>query len=88
MIGYVDRTEIPAYYRCMDVMVIPSRPLGLRDPSPVVIMEAGLSGVVVIGSDIAGIPELVGETGHIVPHSSPDRLSDCLAYLRDSTADS
>ncbi len=83
--GYVPRAQTPPYYRCMDVLVIVSRTVGsVRDQSPVVIMEANLCGAVVIGSSLAGIPELVGDTGFIVPEGDVEALRARLGYLRDN----
>lgn len=80
--GYIPRDQTPPYYRCMDVLVVASRQEGqVRDPSPVVIMEAGLSGVVVIGSDLAGIPELVGETGFVIAQGNVTQLRERLSHL-------
>ena len=82
--GYVPHEQTPPYYRCMDVLVLASRRVGIqREPAGVVIMEANLCGVVAIGSDLPGPAEMVGETGFVIPEGDIQKLRACLKYLRD-----
>lgn len=49
------RERMKELYQEMDVLLVPSR----QDPLPTVIVEAGLSGVPVVGSRVGGIPEMI-----------------------------
>jgi glycosyltransferase involved in cell wall biosynthesis len=57
------RARMKELYHEMDVLFVPSR----QDPLPTVIVEAGLSGVPVVGSRAGGIPEMVesGDNGFL-----------------------
>jgi len=55
-LGSRPHAEIPQAFKAMDVLVVPSV---WPENSPIVIREALLSGVPVVGSRIGGIPELV-----------------------------
>jgi glycosyltransferase involved in cell wall biosynthesis len=65
-LGHVENQRIPAIYRQIDVLIVPSV---WPENSPVTITEAMASGVPVIASDVGGIGELVedGVTGYLVP---------------------
>ena len=83
--GYVPHEQTPPYYRCMDVLVLVSRQVGIkREPAGVVIMEANLSGVPAIGSDLPGPAEMVGEAGVVIPEGDVEALRACLKHLRDN----
>jgi glycosyltransferase involved in cell wall biosynthesis len=51
------RARMKELYRELDVLFVPSR----QDPLPTVIVEAGLSGVPVVGARAGGIPEMIDE---------------------------
>ncbi|MGZ3650029.1 MAG: glycosyltransferase family 4 protein [Bdellovibrionota bacterium] len=51
------RSRMKELYQEMDVLFVPSR----QDPLPTVIVEAGLSGVPVVGARNGGIPEMIAE---------------------------
>ena len=83
--GYVPHAQTPPYYRCMDVLILVSRRVGIQqEPAGVVIMEANLSGVVTIGSDLPGPAEMVGKTGFVIPEADVEGLRACLRHLRDN----
>lgn len=77
--GAVGQDEMPAYYREADIFCQPSFAEGI----PVVLMEAMASGLPVVSSAIAGIPELVedGVNGRLVPPGRPDLLAAALGDL-------
>lgn len=49
------RSDVKDLYQAFDLLLVPSR----QDPLPTVIVEAGLSGVPVIGARAGGIPEMI-----------------------------
>jgi glycosyltransferase involved in cell wall biosynthesis len=87
-LGLADRVELPGAlgqdalrprYDAADVFVLASFDEGV----PVVLMEAMASGLPVVATRIAGIPELIddGETGLLVPPGRVDALVDAVARL-------
>jgi glycosyltransferase involved in cell wall biosynthesis len=79
--GWVGSEEIPAIMRQATVLVHPSSKLG--DGVPNVIKEAMAIGTPVIGSNIAGIPELLqgGKHGILVPPKDVKALADAIQNL-------
>lgn len=77
MLGY--RDDIPEILAACDVFVLPS----YREGTPRVITEAMASGLPVIASDIAGIPEQVedGESGYLIPAGDSETLATRLKEL-------
>ena len=60
--GNVPAEEMPSVINCIDVMVLPS----LNEGLPLVCAEAIRCGASVVGSDVGGIPEVIGR-GYVVP---------------------
>jgi glycosyltransferase involved in cell wall biosynthesis len=62
------RSDVADLLARSDIMVFPSRPTG--EGMPGVLIEAGLSGVPVVATDVPGARTVIadGETGMIVPH--------------------
>lgn len=54
--GNIPSEQMPDFYNCMDLLVLPSKNEGL----PLVTIEAIQCGVPVIGSNVGGIPEVIG----------------------------
>lgn len=76
------RSDMPALYRLMDVLVLPSH----REGWPRSPMEASAMGVPVVVTDIRGCREVVvpGETGLMIPVRDPGALADAtLQLLKD-----
>jgi glycosyltransferase involved in cell wall biosynthesis len=75
--GWQDEAGVRAALAAAHALALPSFAEGL----PVVAMEAMAAGRPVIGTWIAGIPELVrdGETGWLVPPADPDALAAAIA---------
>jgi glycosyltransferase involved in cell wall biosynthesis len=78
-IGLQPHDELEKLYDRAAVQVLPSYSEGL----PVVCIEAMAHGRPVVGSDVAGIAELIvdGETGYLVPPRDPTKLRDALLRL-------
>jgi glycosyltransferase involved in cell wall biosynthesis len=76
-LGY--RSDVPALLRAADIFVLPSH----REGMPRSIIEAMLSGLPVVATNIRGAREEVveGETGHLVPVRDPARLASSLSRL-------
>ena len=74
------RSDVAYHLRRADLLVFPSRPEG--EGMPGVLIEAGLSGVPVVATDVPGVRQIVrhGQTGVIVP-------VDDLPALVTATAD-
>jgi glycosyltransferase involved in cell wall biosynthesis len=79
--GSLEQDAVRALYAGSDVFCLPSFAEGV----PVVLMEAMASGLPVVTTPIAGIPELVGDgrDGLLVAPGRADRLSDALVALAD-----
>jgi glycosyltransferase involved in cell wall biosynthesis len=78
--GGFDRAGIADVYKQIDLLVVPS--LWLEN-SPLVIHEAFMAGVPVVGARIGGIADLVtdGRTGLLYEPSSPAELRAALGGL-------
>jgi glycosyltransferase involved in cell wall biosynthesis len=77
--GAVGQDGIGSWYRWADVFCLPSFAEGV----PVVLMEAMATGLPVVTTTIAGIPELVehGRSGLLVPPGRADLLASALMTL-------
>ncbi len=80
--GRFDHDRAEAIFAQMDVLVVASRWL---ENSPLVIHEAFMAGVPVIGTAIGGIVDLLdhGRHGILVPPDDPDALAAALRELMD-----
>lgn len=69
------RERMKELYQEMDVLLVPSR----QDPLPTVIVEAGLSGLPLVGANAGGIPEMIfpGRNGFLF-----DTEAEAAAQLR------
>lgn len=81
MPGSVGQDELPSYFAAADVFCMASFAEGI----PVVLMEAMATGLPVVATWIAGIPELVedGSTGLLVPPGRADLLAAALVSLSE-----
>ncbi len=79
LVGPLGQDELPAEYAWADVFCLPSYAEGL----PVVLMEAMATGLPVVTTSIAAIPELVvdGVSGAVVPPGRPERVAAALSRL-------
>ncbi len=84
-LGHRPSTQIPALYRELDVLVLPSisRPNWVEQFGRVLI-EAMASGVPVVGSTCGEIPNVIGDAGLICPEGDVRGLTATLARLMDA----
>lgn len=73
------REDVPNVLAASDVLVLPS----FREGTPRVITEAMASGLPVVATDIAGIPEQIedGENGYLIPTGDPHELRERIVDL-------
>lgn len=80
--GAVPRPVVGRILSEADVFVLASHPTrsGRREGIPVALMEAMMSELPIVASDLSGIPELVddGRTGYLVPSGDPEALAERL----------
>jgi colanic acid/amylovoran biosynthesis glycosyltransferase len=90
MMGSVPPEKVGSYFDKADLFLLPSKTdavSGDKEGVPVVLMEAMASGLPVVSTYHSGIPELVkdGETGWLVPESSPELIAkSILAIVHNS----
>jgi glycosyltransferase involved in cell wall biosynthesis len=78
----IPSTQMPAYYRQLDALVVPSRTRSnWKEQFGRVLIEAMASGVPVIGSDSGEIPHVIGDAGLIFPEERADILKAHLSSL-------
>jgi glycosyltransferase involved in cell wall biosynthesis len=86
--GAVGQQAKHRYLRAADVFVLPSRvmPSGRTEGMPVSLLEAMASGLVVVASNVGGIPDVIehGRNGWLVPPGRPDAIAHALQVLHDS----
>jgi len=83
--GSKQRSEIKSFYDQADLFILPSRTtsLGEKEGLGLVILEAMMSGIPVIGTDCGGIKETIehGTTGIIVPENDDVALHGAMVEL-------
>ncbi|MCX7599811.1 MAG: glycosyltransferase, partial [Armatimonadetes bacterium] len=82
-VGAIPHAEMPAYYRAMDILVLPSRTTGRwREQFGRAIVEAQACGVAVVGADSGSIPGLIKRTcGVVYPEGNVSALASVLVDL-------
>lgn len=83
-LGRLERAAVLRELAGARVAVAPS--IGI-DPLPTTVIEALAAGVPVIGSELGGIPEIVGDTGVLVPAGDPIALATALRNARETPPD-
>jgi glycosyltransferase involved in cell wall biosynthesis len=82
--GHVDEESVPGTYRRFDVLAVPSVPMpGWLEQFGRVVVEAQASGVPVVASASGALPDVVGDSGLLVPPRDPDALRAALGRLLD-----
>jgi glycosyltransferase involved in cell wall biosynthesis len=75
--GYIPQEQLPLVYNLASLFVYPTIYEGFGLP----VLEAMACGVPVITSDIASLPEIVGEAGILVPTGDLDALFDAMKLV-------
>lgn len=86
ILGALTHQQVAAQYQQADVFVQPSvvLPDGDRDGTPNSLLEAMASGLAVVASAVAGIPEVLPDgCGVLVPPGDPNALAASLTLLAD-----
>jgi glycosyltransferase involved in cell wall biosynthesis len=79
---WIPSAQMPAYYRQLDVLVVPSRTQpNWKEQFGRVLVEAMACGVPVIGSDSGEIPHVVGDAGLVFPEGQAGQLRAHLGRL-------
>ena len=83
--GFVLHDQVPDLIRGHDIFVMPSqvKANGDRDGLPTVIMEALVTGVPVVATDVGGIREVIhdGQTGLLVKQRDPLAMAEAVIRL-------
>ena len=76
---YLEHERMPAYYRLLDLVAIPS----LRDGSPNTLLEAMACERAVIASEAGGIPDALshGQNGLLVPPGQVEPLAEAMLEM-------
>ena len=79
--GDIADEELPSYYACCDVLVLPSK--DRSEGFGLTILEANATGKPVIGSSVGGIPSVIsdGYNGLLVPPNDPRALAAAMTKL-------
>lgn len=83
--GTLDREEVVKMYGASEIFVLPSKttPSGEKEGLGVVLLEAMMSKVAVIGTDCGGIPEVIThqQTGLLIQQNDVEALSKAMQHL-------
>ncbi len=83
LLGYVERRDLRALYRCARLVFIPSKYEGFGLQAA----EAMACGAVVIASKVSSLPEVVGEGGVLLPIDAPEVWVDKILELSENEAE-
>lgn len=82
IVGPFPSTQMPDFYRGLDVLVLPSRTrLNWKEQFGRALIEAMACGVPVIGARSGAIPEVIGDAGLLVPEDDVEALAVALTSL-------
>ncbi len=69
--------QVAMFLHAVDILVMPSVRIGQwEEQAPRAVVEAMLSGCIVVGTPVGGIPEMLDGTGIVVGESTPAALAD------------
>jgi glycosyltransferase involved in cell wall biosynthesis len=82
-VGRIGSSDMPAFHRHLDVLVLPSRTRpNWKEQFGRVLIEAMACGVVVVGSRCGEIPTVIGDAGLTFPEEDVDALVDLLTLVQ------
>lgn len=85
---HITSTEMPSFYRSLDVLVLPSRTMpNWKEQFGRVLVEAMACGVPVIGSDSGEIPHVIGDAGLVFPEGDVVALTQKLQLLLEKPSE-
>ncbi|MEI6239039.1 MAG: glycosyltransferase [Planctomycetia bacterium] len=83
-VGLVSRDKVPEYYARMDALAMPSLSTPTwKEQFGVVLAEAMLMGLPIVGSTSGAIPEVIGDAGLLFPEGDAKALAEKLRTLKD-----
>ncbi len=77
--GFISEEDLPTLYSLADVFVFPSLYEGFGLPP----LEAMACGTPVVASDVASLPEVIGEAGILVPPDDVEALASAIEKVLD-----
>lgn len=81
-VASVAQTEVPPYIALMDILVLPSRRVGMwAEQFGRVLVEAMAARTLVIGSSSGAIPEVIGDAGFVFKENDVDDLYQVLSHV-------
>ena len=81
---WLPSTDMPGFYRDIDVLVLPSRTTASwKEQFGRVLIEAMACGTVCVGADSGEIGEVIGEAGIVFPEGDAAALAEALCRLED-----
>ena len=84
-IGAVPNNELPSYFATADIFIGPSIKAegGDTEGFGLTFVEAAMSGCIVVGTNVGGIPDIIqeGETGFLVQEKNPKVIASLLVKL-------
>ena len=82
ILGHVTHQDLPDTYRSFDVLAVPSLPTNhWLEQFCRVAIEAMASGIPVVASDSGALPDVIGDSGILVPPGDPQALGDTLVRI-------
>ncbi|WES66332.1 glycosyltransferase [Microbacter sp. GSS18] len=88
LVGAVAPADVPAFYRSVDVLAVPSLPTPTwTEQFGRVAVEAMAAGVPVVASDAGALPDVVGGAGIVVPRGDAAALAEALVSAAGPRAD-
>lgn len=83
-LGRISHEEMPAVYQAMDILLLPT----VREGHSVAVLEAMASGLPVVASDVASLPEQIvdGQGGFLCPLGNVDAFVMAIEQLAQSVA--
>ncbi|HEY3176815.1 MAG TPA: glycosyltransferase [Candidatus Polarisedimenticolia bacterium] len=86
--GRLSQREVAELMRTLDFLVLPSRTTArTSEQFGLVLVEAMVSGVAVIGSTCGAIPHVIGESGWVFPEREVPYLGNLLALLASGNSE-